>query len=108
MSSWSTIVSKNSSKKAVKKVEKPIIENKPEEKEIPYLEIFNDNLGDIMLNDVYKNIYTSRQNSLLNRIDGSEIYNFFMNYVDIEDEVDYMLFNENTESSEELTDSEFY
>ena len=31
-----------------------------------------------------------------------------MNYVDIEDEVNNILSNSNTESSEELTDLEFY
>ena len=108
MSSWSTIVSKNSSKKiAKKKVEKPIIENS-EEQEISYSEIFNENLGENIINNVYENIYSSRQNSLLNHIDGTEIYKFFMNYVDIEDEVNNILSNSNTESSEELTDLEFY
>jgi hypothetical protein len=107
MSSWSNIVSKNSSKKVVKKVEQPIIQ-KSEEKMLSHLQIFNDNLGEDMLNDVYENLNSSRQNSLLNHIDGIEIYKFFMNYVNIEDEVDNILSNAHPESSDDLSNEEIY
>jgi hypothetical protein len=109
MSSWASIANKSSDKPVTTTKKKEV--EKPPPPKYNFKEIFEEEVGDPVfneLNDYYLENY--EHNYLLSRLGGSNLYSFFLKYVNLDTTVQGIIddYEEDKDNKSESEDDDWY
>lgn len=109
MSSWASIANKSSDKPVTTTKKKEV--EKPPPPKYNFKEIFEEEVGDPVfneLNDYY--LENDEHNYLLSRLGGSNLYSFFLKYVNLDTTVQGIIdeYEEDKDNKSESEDDDWY